>query len=289
MIRRILLSACALLIVGVLSAQTHTLDYLSKEGARIGRMFRNATKANDVDAQNAALTQIDEILATLKTQEQVDALTNAFNNTNVEITIPEQDAVAYVRALGNARIALDEIGIEDACQHTVDRNGCQVNRLDLGIEGAGDKVINTQQRTGKSAGSHRPQQALLLEGKGLQKANLTGKDVAQETGDQTIQNGLYYADDHHYAQVSHLTGHLLFHCRIHGVQQIITGENAAQNRYGQKGQNKQQRLFQFRHDLQSPFLHKSRYTYPDGYMRGSSADASWGCGRQRMLPSGWGK
>ncbi len=114
MVRRILLSACALLIVGVLSAQTYTLDCLSKEGARIGRMFRNATKANDVDAQNAALTQIDEILATLKTQEQVDALTNAFNNTNVEITIPEQDAVAYVRALGNARIALDEIGIEDA-------------------------------------------------------------------------------------------------------------------------------------------------------------------------------
>ena len=76
MIRRILLSACALLIVGVLSAQTYTLDYLSKEGARIGRMFRNATKANDVDAQNAALAQIDEILATLKTQEQVDRLTH---------------------------------------------------------------------------------------------------------------------------------------------------------------------------------------------------------------------
>ncbi len=114
MIRRFLLSVCALLIVGALCAQTYTLDYLSKEGARIGRMFRNATKANDVDAQNAALTEIDEILATLKTQEQVDALTNAFNNTNVEITTPEQDAIAYVRALGNARIDCDEIGIEDA-------------------------------------------------------------------------------------------------------------------------------------------------------------------------------
>ena len=114
MIRKSLLSICALLIVGVLCAQTYTLEYLSKEGTRIGRMFRNATKANDVDAQNAALTEIDEILATLKNQEQVDALTNAFNNTNVEITTPEQDAVVYVRALGNARIALDEIGIEDA-------------------------------------------------------------------------------------------------------------------------------------------------------------------------------
>ncbi len=120
MIRGFLSLLCALFVVGVLGAQTYTLEYLTKEGTRIGRQFRNATKANDVEAQNAALVEIDELLATLKTQEQVDALTNAFNNTNVEITTPQQDVIAYVRALGNAKIALDEIGIEDA-QDIIDK------------------------------------------------------------------------------------------------------------------------------------------------------------------------
>ena len=69
-----------------LVAQVMSLEELAREGARIGRQFKAATAAGDVNGQNAALDEIDAILATLKKQEQVDALTNAFNNCNVAIS-----------------------------------------------------------------------------------------------------------------------------------------------------------------------------------------------------------
>ena len=97
-----------------LVAQVMSLEELAREGARIGRQFKAATAAGDVNGQNAALDEIDAILATLKKQEQVDALTNAFNNCNVAISNPSQDALAYTMALGNAIEAGDDIGIEDA-------------------------------------------------------------------------------------------------------------------------------------------------------------------------------
>ena len=98
----------------ILNAQDFTIDKLSREGARIGRQFKVAIKEGDIDAQNAALDEISAILSTLKKQEQVDALTNAFNNCNVTISTPSRDAVGYTMALGNAIVDEDTIGIEDA-------------------------------------------------------------------------------------------------------------------------------------------------------------------------------
>ena len=97
-----------------LSAQVESLDELARKGARIGRQFKAAIEAGDVKAQTAALDEIQSILLTLKKQEQVDALTNAFNNCNVLISNPSQDALAYTMALGNAIVDKDSIGVEDA-------------------------------------------------------------------------------------------------------------------------------------------------------------------------------
>lgn len=110
------ISIIALVLVTSLAvdAQVMSLDELAREGSRIGRQFQAALKAGDVEAQNAALNEIDAILATLKKQEQVDALTNAFNNCNVVITNPATDAEGYTLALGNAYVEGDTIGIEDA-------------------------------------------------------------------------------------------------------------------------------------------------------------------------------
>ena len=96
------------------SAQMLSVDELQKEGARIGRNFQRATKMGDVEGQKNALNDLDAILSTLKKQEQVDALTEAFNNCNIEISTPEKDAKAYVVALGNAIVDGDSIAIEDA-------------------------------------------------------------------------------------------------------------------------------------------------------------------------------
>lgn len=104
----------AILSIITTNAQVMSLEELSREGARIGRLFKKATDAGDVNAQNAALDEINAILSTLKKQEQVDALTNAFNNCNVPITTPSRDALGYAMALGNAIEASDEIGVEDA-------------------------------------------------------------------------------------------------------------------------------------------------------------------------------
>ncbi len=96
------------------SLAENSIEYLNREGARIGRYFKKATQEGNVEGQNIALLQMDSILSTLKKQEQVDALTNAFNNCNVEITVPKNDAILYMRALGNALVAHDDIGAEDA-------------------------------------------------------------------------------------------------------------------------------------------------------------------------------
>lgn len=100
-------------VIGINAQQLSILE-LEREGARIGRQFKVAVEKGDVDAQNAALNDIDAILATLKTQEQVDALVNAFNNCNVTISTPSHDAMSYTMALGVAMADNDEIGIEDA-------------------------------------------------------------------------------------------------------------------------------------------------------------------------------
>lgn len=114
-IRRLVSIITLVLIASIaLDAQVMSLDELAREGARIGRQFRAAVQSGDVEAQNAALDEIDAILATLKKQEQVDALSNAFNNCNVVITNPATDAEGYILALGNAYVDGDTIGIEDA-------------------------------------------------------------------------------------------------------------------------------------------------------------------------------
>lgn len=114
-IRRLVSIITLVLIASIaLDAQVMSLEELAREGARIGRQFRAAVQSGDVEAQNAALDEIDAILATLKKQEQVDALSNAFNNCNVVITNPATDAEGYILALGNAYVEGDTIGIEDA-------------------------------------------------------------------------------------------------------------------------------------------------------------------------------
>ena len=97
-----------------ISAQERTLEELSQEGTRIGKIFKAATDAGDKNGQNAALKEIEAILVTLRTQEQVDAITNAFNECNVLISTPAHDAKAYTRALGNAKVSGDAVAIEDA-------------------------------------------------------------------------------------------------------------------------------------------------------------------------------
>lgn len=105
---------CVFISSSSLFAQEISLEELARKGARIGRQFKAATEAGDENGQKAALNEIELILGTLKKQEQVDALSNAFNNCNVLISSPSQDALAYTMALGNAIVAGDNIGIEDA-------------------------------------------------------------------------------------------------------------------------------------------------------------------------------
>lgn len=114
MIKKIVFIILLLFYSSILCSQTLSIDDLSREGVRLGLIFNNATKVGDVEAQNKVLDDVDAILSTLKKQEQVDAFMNAFNNCNIEISTPENDAIMYVRALGNAQVARDEIGIEDA-------------------------------------------------------------------------------------------------------------------------------------------------------------------------------
>lgn len=89
-------------------------DRLAHEGRRIGRAYHLALKSGDIDMQNDALNQFNEILVTLRKQSQADILTKAFNNVNINLTTPEKDAILYSRALMNARAKNDSIAIEDA-------------------------------------------------------------------------------------------------------------------------------------------------------------------------------
>lgn len=114
MVKKIIFVILLSFTSSILYSQTLSLEGLSREGVRLGRIFNNAIKVGDVEAQNKALEDVDAILSTLKKQDQVDAFMNAFNNCNIEISTPENDAIMYVRALGNAQVARDEIGIEDA-------------------------------------------------------------------------------------------------------------------------------------------------------------------------------
>ncbi len=91
-----------------------TDDRLAHEGRRIGIAYHLAVKSGDIDMQNDALNQFNEILVTLRKQSQADILTKAFNNVNIHLTTPEKDAILYSRALMNARAKGDSIAIEDA-------------------------------------------------------------------------------------------------------------------------------------------------------------------------------
>lgn len=114
-IRNTFLSALSILAIIPCSAQTTLNDeQLAREGARIGRAYYSAQKNGDIDLQNDALNQFNEILITLRKQAQVDILTNAFNNVNVPISNPVQDTKRYTRAVMNAYASGDSIAIEDA-------------------------------------------------------------------------------------------------------------------------------------------------------------------------------
>lgn len=113
-IRNIFLSAFSILAIIPCSAQNYNDEQLAREGARIGRAYYSAQKNGDVDLQNDALNQFNEILITLRKQAQVDILTNAFNNVNVPLSTPIQDAKRYTRAVMNAYASGDSIAIEDA-------------------------------------------------------------------------------------------------------------------------------------------------------------------------------
>ena len=90
-----------------------TDDRLAHEGRRIGIAYHLAVKSGDIDMQNDALNQFNEILVTLRKQSQADILTKAFNNVNIHLTTPEKDAILYSRALMNAHAKGDSIAIED--------------------------------------------------------------------------------------------------------------------------------------------------------------------------------
>ncbi|MBQ7041958.1 MAG: hypothetical protein IJN66_04555 [Muribaculaceae bacterium] len=105
-----------LLILSVNAVAQNTLsdDRLAHEGRRIGRAYHLAVKSGDVDMQNDALNQFNEILITLRKQSQADILSKAFNNVNIVLNTPEKDALLYSRALMNAKARKDSIAIMDA-------------------------------------------------------------------------------------------------------------------------------------------------------------------------------
>ena len=114
MISRYVLLLCSLCVACGLLAQDISFEFLSREGARIGRIYRAAVKVDDINAQNSALAEMDAILSKLKTQDQIDVLTKAFNQSAIEITTPAQDAFAYVLALGAAKEERDDVAVQDA-------------------------------------------------------------------------------------------------------------------------------------------------------------------------------
>lgn len=87
---------------------------LVASGTKIGQAYHQALTAGDVAAQNDALNQFNEILATLRRQQQVDLFSNAFTHSNIHLTTPEKDARLYSRAVIKALRANDSIGVEDA-------------------------------------------------------------------------------------------------------------------------------------------------------------------------------
>lgn len=87
---------------------------LVASGTKIGQAYHQALTAGDVAAQNDALNQFNEILATLRRQQQVDLFSNAFTHSNIHLTTPEKDARLYSRTVIKAIRANDSIGVEDA-------------------------------------------------------------------------------------------------------------------------------------------------------------------------------
>lgn len=111
-----LLLSIVILAVTSLTASATSLndDRLAAEGARIGRMYHLAALSGDADMQNHAINEFNTILSSLRTQAQADILTNAFNNSNIVLKNPYDDAQAYTRAFMDAYSANDSIAMTDA-------------------------------------------------------------------------------------------------------------------------------------------------------------------------------
>lgn len=95
-------------------ATTDDNTSLANHGLRLGWAYSEALKAGDTEKQADIITEFNDILKTLRKQEQADILVNAFNNCTVPITNPETDAILYSRALMNAHAKADSTAIADA-------------------------------------------------------------------------------------------------------------------------------------------------------------------------------
>lgn len=97
-----------------IASEPLTQAQLTADGTRIGKAYNTALKADNSTGQDAALSEFNDYLATLRKQEQIDIFSLAFTHSNIEITQPDKDASIYSRAVIKALRACDSIGIEDA-------------------------------------------------------------------------------------------------------------------------------------------------------------------------------
>lgn len=99
-----------------LKASSATLndDRLATEGTRIGRIYHLAVLSGDADMQNHAIKEFNTLLSGLRTQGQADILTKAFNNANIVLKNPYDDAQAYTRTFMDAYSANDSTAMTDA-------------------------------------------------------------------------------------------------------------------------------------------------------------------------------
>lgn len=104
------------LFATIFSASSQALSErdLAREGTRIGRAYHMALRNGDVELQNDALSQFNEILITLRKQSQADIFTNAFNRANILISSPVTDVKLYTQTTMKALLSGDSIAISDA-------------------------------------------------------------------------------------------------------------------------------------------------------------------------------
>ena len=113
-LKSLLFSSAIVIPVYIAASEPLSPTKLTAEGTRIGQAYNAALKAHDSAGQNAALAEFNDLLATLRKQEQIDIFSSAFTHANIAITSPDKDAVIYSRAIINAMHTGDSTGIEDA-------------------------------------------------------------------------------------------------------------------------------------------------------------------------------